>query len=67
MKGKIKVSIPDTLGMIKKLNEIDLLSIDDIEFIDSNGEIIEVDKNRIEEYKQSGLLNTDFIGFGYYK
>lgn len=64
---KVKVSIPDTLEMLRKLNEIDLLSIDEIEFIDSNGDIVNVDEGRIEEYKKSGLLNTDFIGFGYYK
>jgi hypothetical protein len=64
---KVKVSIPDTLEMLRKLNEIDLLSIDEIEFVDSNGDIVNVDEGRIEEYKKSGLLNTDFIGFGYYK
>lgn len=64
---KVKVSIPDTLEMLRKLDKIDLLPIDEIEFIDSNGDVVNVDEGRIEEYKKSGLLNTDFIGFGYYK
>jgi hypothetical protein len=51
---KVKVSIPDTLEMLRKLNEIDLLSIDEIEFVDSNGDIVNVDDGRIEEYKKTG-------------
>lgn len=48
-------------------DKINKLSLDEIEFVDDNGDIIKIDKSIIDDFKFTGLNNIDFILTDFYK
>lgn len=62
----MKVDIETILELQEKLNEINSVPLDNIEFFE-NGELIEIDKDKIERWEYVGLNNTAFITMGFYR
>lgn len=64
---KIKVSISEITDMQKRLREINSLDINDIDFIDEDGNVIHIDEKIISDWRFTGLNTSDFIDSGFYK
>ena len=62
---KTKVSTEYILWLRNELKKINMLKIQDIEFF-KDGMILECPKKIIDDFKFTGLNNTDFIELGLY-
>ena len=65
-KPKIKISVFDIKQLEKSLNEINKLDFDDIDFINNDGEVINIDPKHIKDWRYVGLNVTTFITSGFY-
>jgi hypothetical protein len=63
----MKVKISEILELKRRMIDINMEILEDIEFLDDNGNKLEIDKNIIDEFKFTGLNNMDFISSGFYK
>ena len=63
----MKVKISEIIEINKRLNEINRLSLDEIEFLDDEGNNVEIDETIMSDFKFTGLNNTDFIFSGFYQ
>lgn len=66
MKKKNKISVFEIKQLIKRLNQINKLNIDDIDFIDNDGDVIEINQQIIDDFKFTGLNTFDFIATDFY-
>lgn len=64
--GRLQVRVSEILDMAKRKREINSKSLTDIDFLDEAGNIIQVDKKIIDDFRLVGLNNTDFITSGFY-
>ena len=62
-----KIKISEILEIERRKQEINHLDLSEIDFIDDLGNVIDIPKNRIEEFKFIGLNNIDFITTGFYQ
>jgi len=60
------VNINELLELKEKLNEINSIPLEEIEFYE-NGELVEIPEELLEQWDYIGLNNVDFITTGYYK
>lgn len=65
--NKNNIKISEIIALRNRINEICSLNLTDINFIDDDGNKIDIDTKIIEEFKYTGLNNTDFIVSGFYK
>lgn len=64
---KTKVTLQEIEDIIKRRNRINILDLDDIEFIDFDGKVVDIPQGIIDKFKFVGLSNIDFITSNYYK
>ncbi len=64
---KTKVNLQEIDDIIKRKDKINKLDLNDIEFIDYNGKIINISQKIKDDFKFTGLNNIDFITSNYYK
>jgi hypothetical protein len=63
---KVQVNIREVKWLIERKRQIDAMEIDDIEWITEDNRILEVDKQHLEDFKYTGLGNTNFIEMGWH-
>lgn len=56
----MKIDIDEAIATILKYRELNKVPLDDVQFI-RNGQPVPVDSNVLEEFRFTGLGNTDFI------
>ncbi len=61
-----KIRVSEILDITKRLQEINSLELTEIDFLDDNGNAIEIDKKIIEDFKFCGLNNSVFIASEFY-
>lgn len=62
IKNKIEVDIDDILNMKAKMRYINTKALDQIIWT-RNGSAVEVSSTDVEEWRFTGLSNTDFVEF----
>jgi hypothetical protein len=60
MSKKIKVEVSEIMYLAGRMATINKLDLDDIEFT-VEGKPVEIDPKTLEDFKFTGLNNTDFI------
>lgn len=65
--AKTLLRIKEVQALMSRFREINQLDIDEIELIDDNGNVVEIAKDIIEDWKFTGLNITDFIDSSFYK
>jgi len=63
----MKIKISEVLFLKERLKEINNLDLSNIEWLDENGNVVEIDPKNISDFKYMGLNNADFIDTGFYK
>ena len=64
---KKRINISEIIELEARLNEINSLDLSDVNFIDEFGNAIKITNEMYEDWKYTGLSNTDFITTEYYK
>lgn len=64
---KKRINISEIIVLKARLNEINSLDLSDVNFIDEFGNAIKITNEMYEDWKYTGLSNTDFITTEYYK
>ena len=62
-----KIKIEEIISLKKRLNEINSYKLNEIDFIDFDGNKIDVNPEYISEFEFTGLSNVDFIITDFYK
>ena len=62
-----RINISEIIELKARLNEINSLDLSDVNFIDEFGNAIKITNEMYEDWKYTGLSNTDFITTEYYK
>ena len=65
--NRIPIKISEIIELKERLSEINRLNLSDIDFIDYDNTLIKIEPSIIEDFKFTGLNNTDFIWSGFYK
>lgn len=69
MKAQLKISdikkIREDLTNMNRL--MNSCGLDNIEFLDDDGNVVEIDQKIIDDYKYTGLNPVDFIATGFYE
>jgi hypothetical protein len=63
----MQIRITEIIELKKRLNEINSLNLNEIEFVDDNNKTIEIDKSIKDDFIYTGLNNCDFITSGFYE
>lgn len=63
----MQVKISEILQLRNRLREINQPDLREIDFLDDDGNKIEIDKKILEDFRFIGLSNCDFIDTGFYK
>lgn len=63
---KIQINITEILQLKQRLREINEIPLNLIEFIDENGDKIEIQEKALLDFQYTGLNNCDFITTGFY-
>lgn len=63
----MKVKISEIEALVQRMSEINKPELDEMQFLDDNGNELDIDKNIIEQFQFYGLNNIDFITTGFYK
>lgn len=61
------VKISEIIELRNRIAEINNYNLNDIDFIDDNGEILDIPKDLRDEFGYTGLSLCDFITSGFYK
>ena len=64
---KKRINISEIIKLKERLNEINSLDLSDVNFIDEFGNAIKITNEMYDDWKYTGLSNTDFITTEYYK
>ena len=64
---KKRINISEIIKLKERLNEINSLDLSDVNFIDEFGNAIKITNEMYEDWKYTGLSNTDFITTEFYK
>ena len=64
--GRFQIRVQEILDIAKRQREINGRELTEIDFLYENGNIIEVDKKIVEDFRFCGLNNTDFITSEFY-
>lgn len=67
MSDRIKISAIEIIELNARLREINSYDLEKIDFISEIGNILKIDKDKIDSWKFIGLNNTDFIDSGFYQ
>lgn len=62
----MKIKISEIIALAEREREINKPDIRDIEFLDDEGNKIEIDPEIIEDFAFIGLNNVDFVTSGFY-
>jgi len=62
-----KVKVSEIFALQNRLNEINRLNLEDIIFVDDQNEAIEIPHDIVDDFRFTGLNNTDFIISNFYK
>jgi hypothetical protein len=63
MSDRIKIS--EIIELNARLREINSFDLEKIDFISERGNVLKIDKDKIDSWKFIGLNNTDFIDSGF--
>ena len=64
--GRFQIRVSEIHDIAKRQREINRIDLKDIDFLDENGNTIEVDKKTVDDFRMCGLNNTDFITSEFY-
>jgi hypothetical protein len=67
MSDRIKISAIEIIELNARLREINSFDLEKIDFISERGNVLKIDKDKIDSWKFIGLNNTDFIDSGFYQ
>lgn len=67
MSDRIKISAVEIIELNARLREINSYDLEKIDFTNEKGEVLKIDKDKIDSWKFIGLNNTDFIDSGFYQ
>ncbi len=59
--------VSEIIKLKERLYEINQQPLESIDFLDDNGNRIEIDKRHVHDFKFTGLNNSDFIATNFYK
>jgi len=62
----MKIKLSEIRELIEKERLINSIPFDEIEFIDDNGEPLEISETSSYKWMYTGLTNIDFISTGFY-
>lgn len=62
----VEISVEEVMKLQNRLDEINLIPFCDIQWLE-NGETLMVDKSVKDEFRFTGLCNSNFITTGYYQ
>jgi hypothetical protein len=65
MSDRIKISAIEIIELNARLREINSFDLEKIDFISERGNVLKIDKDKIDSWKFIGLNNTDFIDSGF--
>ena len=65
--GRFQIRVSEILEIQKRKREINGRELNEIDFLDDDGMPLKIDEKIIEEFRFSGLNNTDFITTEFYK
>ena len=65
--SKVKVSLKEVEEMQRRRREINSLPIEQIEWVNDDGSVVEVTPETLEEWRFIGMTNLCFIETGFYK
>lgn len=63
----MEITIKEILYLKNRLREINSIPIEDITFIDEHNQTLQIDDEILNEWKYTGLNNSDFIETEFYK
>ncbi len=63
----MQVKISEILELKKRIREINNTNLKKIEFLDDDGNVVEINPKFVEEFRFVGLSNCDFIETDFYK
>jgi len=63
---RFQVRVSEILNIAKRQREINSKELTEIDFLDENGNIIQIDKKIVDDFRFCGLNNTDFITSEFY-
>jgi hypothetical protein len=61
MSDRIKISAIEIIELNARLREINSFDLEKIDFISERGNVLKIDKDKIDSWKFIGLNNTDFL------
>jgi hypothetical protein len=61
----IKYQAIEIIELNARLREINSFDLEKIDFISERGNVLKIDKDKIDSWKFIGLNNTDFIDSGF--
>jgi len=63
----MEVKISEILALDARKREINRVELNEITFLDDNGNPVKIDPAIVEKFRFIGLNNTDFITTGFYE
>lgn len=63
----MQVKISEILQLTGRIREINKPELNEIEFLDDDGNVVEINSKFVEHFKFIGLSNCDFITSEFYK
>ena len=64
---KLSISVTEVRQLQKRRDQINRVPLEDIRWYNTMDDVIHISKKTIEDFKETGLNNTDFILGEYYK
>ena len=65
--GRYRIKISEIISLRNRLKEINSQPLDTIDFLDDEGNMIDIHKDIVDDFAYTGCNNTDFIITGFYK
>ncbi len=62
----IKIKISEVIDLERKRNALNSTKLEDIQFLDDNGNDVKISEEILNEWKYAGLNNIDLITTGFY-
>lgn len=62
-----KIKISEIIELRNRLKEINSQPLDTIDFLDDEGNVVEIHKDIVDDFAYTGLNNCDFITSDFYK
>lgn len=63
---KVQVSVREVKWLNERKRQINMIDIDDIEWITEDGRVIPYNEKNVEDFKFTGLSNINFIELGFH-